>query len=32
MSVSNVERIFSEIEAATNIIVTPHIMRHTFAT
>lgn len=32
MKVSNIERIFTQIEEKTGIFVTPHIMRHTFAT
>lgn len=32
MTASNIQRIFSNIEASTGIFVTPHIMRHTFAT
>ncbi len=32
MTVSNIQRVFSKIEAETGIFVTPHIMRHTFAT
>ena len=32
MKPSNVERIFSKIEAEAGITVSPHIMRHTMAT
>ena len=32
MQKANIERIFSKIEDATGLIVTPHIMRHTMAT
>lgn len=32
MTPCNVERIFAVIEEKTHVIVTPHIMRHTFAT
>lgn len=32
MKAANIQRIFSKIEEDTGIFVTPHIMRHTFAT
>ena len=32
MTPANIQRIFSKIEEETGITVTPHIMRHTFAT